>query len=103
MSPVRLFRLRGVFAAAEVVAWSQRLPRAKNWLYVCFPLRFYHAYRSRFRDDYGYGKLTRFITDRAKRQFNCVAAQTSADDEWDESSAIVRRKKVRSRSRSIWS
>lgn len=79
------------------------LTRAKHWLYVCFPLRFYNAYRSRFRDDYGYGKLTRFITNRVKRQFNCHPAETSADDEWDESSALVRRKKVRSRSRSIWS
>jgi DNA helicase-2/ATP-dependent DNA helicase PcrA len=34
--------------------------RAKDWLYVLFPLRYYHR-KHRLGDDHGYAQLTRFI------------------------------------------
>ena len=37
------------------------LTRAKDWLYVCYPLRYYTYPRS-FSDVHGYAQLTRFVT-----------------------------------------
>jgi DNA helicase II / ATP-dependent DNA helicase PcrA len=38
------------------------LTRAKDWLYVTHPLRYYYAARGPATDHYGYAQLTRFIT-----------------------------------------
>ncbi|HND50946.1 MAG TPA: ATP-dependent helicase, partial [Pirellulaceae bacterium] len=37
------------------------LTRAKTWLYVCHPLRYYHANRGPKMDRYGMSQLTRFL------------------------------------------
>ena len=52
------------------------LTRAKDWLYVCYPLRYYSHPRS-FSDVHGYAQLTRFASESARRFFDLrTAAET---------------------------
>ncbi len=44
------------------------LTRAKDWLYVCYPLRYYTFARS-FSDVHGYALLTRFLTESVRKTF----------------------------------
>lgn len=44
------------------------LTRAKEWLYVFYPLRYYSYPRS-FSDTHGYAQLTRFLPDRVQHYF----------------------------------
>ena len=46
------------------------LTRAKNWLYVCFPLRYYYGYGPRFGDRHGYAQLTRFLPKPVLQHFD---------------------------------
>jgi len=81
------------------------LTRARNWLYVCFPQRYFHAYRGRFSDRHGYAQLTRFIPKPVKRHFDCRLAfewDDAGDDAADETDVAPQRKDLRRRSRSIW-
>ena len=39
------------------------LTRAKNWLYVCCPLRYYHTPPPGVSDRHGYAQRTRFLPD----------------------------------------
>jgi len=51
------------------------LTRAKDWLYVCYPLRYYAGPRS-FSDVHGYAQLTRFASVRTLPLFEqCCAAE----------------------------
>ncbi len=51
------------------------LTRAKDWLYVCCPLRYYTYPRS-FSDVYGYSQPTRFVTTAMRQTFDlCSAAE----------------------------
>jgi DNA helicase II / ATP-dependent DNA helicase PcrA len=49
------------------------LTRAKDWLYVCYPLRYYTYPRS-FSDVHGYAQLTRFLPESVRRSFDQVPA-----------------------------
>jgi DNA helicase-2/ATP-dependent DNA helicase PcrA len=49
------------------------LTRAKDWLYVCYPLRYYTHSRG-FSDVHGYAQLTRFLDERVRRSFELIAA-----------------------------
>ncbi len=51
------------------------LTRAKDWLYVCYPLRYYTYPRS-FSDVHGYAQLTRFLPPETRRLFDEVQAST---------------------------
>ena len=44
------------------------LSRAKDWLYVCYPLRYY-SYPRTFSDVHGYAQLTRFLPESVRRLF----------------------------------
>lgn len=44
------------------------LTRAKRYLYVCHPIRYYHSGRG-FSDAYGYAQLTRFLPNQVIRAF----------------------------------
>jgi len=62
------------------------LTRAKSWLCVCCPLRYYR-YPGSFSDAYGYAQLTRFLPGRALRLFRRVttsALEGEGDEEPDE-------------------
>lgn len=50
------------------------LTRAKSWLYVLFPQRYYHALRGRNADRYGFAQLTRFVSKKVKMHFQCSTA-----------------------------
>ena len=58
------------------------LTRAKDWLYVCYPLRYYTYPRS-FSDVHGYAQLTRFLPEGVRRLFDEVQAFTRAADAGD--------------------
>ncbi len=45
------------------------LTRAKDWLYVCYPLRYY-SYPRTFSDVHGYAQLTRFLPQTVRRLFD---------------------------------
>ena len=56
------------------------LTRAKDWLYVCYPLRYYTYPRS-FSDVYGYSQPTRFVTAGMRQTFaRCLAAEVLHPD-----------------------
>ncbi len=56
------------------------ITRAKDMLYVYFPLRYYHR-RFGLSDAHGYAQVTRFLTPAAKRLFAQVEAVQLQDDE----------------------
>ena len=49
------------------------LTRAKDWLYVCYPLRYY-SYPRTFSDVHGYAQLTRFLPESVRRLFEEIQA-----------------------------
>jgi DNA helicase-2/ATP-dependent DNA helicase PcrA len=56
------------------------LTRAKNWLYVCYPLRFYHSFLSK-SDQHGYAQRTRFLPESILSCFQqCVTDELEGDD-----------------------
>ncbi|HRX86764.1 MAG TPA: ATP-dependent helicase, partial [Phycisphaerae bacterium] len=69
----------------EGVAEERRLlyvamTRAKDWLYVYFPLRYYHR-KSRFGDAHSYAQLSRFITDDVRKHFDEQTLRIDEDNE----------------------
>ena len=50
------------------------LTRARDHLYVCWPLRYYHAHRGPKASQYGFSQLSRFVTEPVKRQLQFVSA-----------------------------
>lgn len=48
------------------------LTRAKDYLYVCHPMRSYAGRRS---DQYGYAQLSRFISDEVKQRFERITSE----------------------------
>ena len=46
------------------------LTRAKNWLYVLCPLRYYHSYRPGASDRYGMAQRTRFLPESVLKYFD---------------------------------
>ena len=49
------------------------LTRAKDWLYVCFPMRYY-SYPRTFSDAHGYALLTRFVSSDVQAFFEQIPA-----------------------------
>lgn len=81
------------------------LTRAKDWLYVCFPLRYYWR---RMRDLHGYAQLTRFLPEEVQPLFERRPARIW-DDEDDEQAgegadgpAASPSDNVRQRIRAMW-
>jgi DNA helicase-2/ATP-dependent DNA helicase PcrA len=60
------------------------LTRAKNYLYVCCPLRYYHAQRPGVSDYHGYAQRTRFLPDSVLKCFDRRLADWPSDAEDDE-------------------
>jgi DNA helicase-2/ATP-dependent DNA helicase PcrA len=53
------------------------LTRAKNDLYVCFPLRYYQGHRGGLHDYYGMAQLTRFVSKPVKNHFRIEMAHST--------------------------
>jgi ATP-dependent DNA helicase UvrD/PcrA len=56
------------------------LTRAKDWLYVCYPLRYY-SYPRTFSDVHGYAQLTRFLPEAVRRFFDETQASVPGSPE----------------------
>ena len=58
------------------------LTRAKTWLYVLCPLRYYHAYRPGASDRYGMPQRTRFLPEPLLKHFDRqIAGRVGGEDE----------------------
>lgn len=81
------------------------LTRAKRWLYVCCPLRYYHS-RGNFGDSYGYAQLTRFLPSRVVRCFERTVSTVDAESESDPSGrrlkADINSAGIRKRTKRFW-
>jgi DNA helicase-2/ATP-dependent DNA helicase PcrA len=78
--------------------------RAKDWLYVCFPLRYYTSPWNH-TDAHGYAQITRFIADDARDGFRDELASPSTAATRAEDPAAVSiagREALRERLRAMW-
>ncbi len=56
------------------------MTRAKDWLYVYFPLRYYHRRAGTMGDRHSYAQLTRFITPEVKSLFEERTTHATTED-----------------------
>jgi DNA helicase II / ATP-dependent DNA helicase PcrA len=84
------------------------MTRAKNWLYVCFPLRYY-TNRFGTTDKHGYAQLTRFLSPEVQACFDHRPARPAAPreaappDAGHETPPEPVTAKIRQRIKSMWS
>jgi DNA helicase-2/ATP-dependent DNA helicase PcrA len=80
------------------------LTRAKDWLYVCFPQKYFHAYRGRSSDQFGYAQLSRFLSPEVKQHFDCSLAFAANEDRPEhEAPGSDLQKSIRQQVRALWS
>jgi DNA helicase-2/ATP-dependent DNA helicase PcrA len=80
------------------------LTRAKDHLYVCYPLRYYHVARGPRTDNHSFAQLTRFIPSAVKRHFECRNANEWNDEHDDTEAEIApRARRIRSQIQAMWS
>ncbi|MBN1588174.1 MAG: ATP-dependent helicase, partial [Pirellulales bacterium] len=80
------------------------LTRAKNWLYVCCPLRYYYHHRGP-SDAHGYALRSRFLADDVAKCFECVATESAAADDPSEGSqpaTDLTSESIRRRMKRLW-
>jgi DNA helicase-2/ATP-dependent DNA helicase PcrA len=77
------------------------LTRAKNWLYVCFPLRYYWPGRG---DSHGFAQRTRFLPNGLLKCFEQCVTETRGeeDDEFVDSPHRITSDSVRRRTKGLW-
>lgn len=75
------------------------MTRAKDWLYVHFPLRYYHR-RFGLSDAHGYAQLTRYINDETRRLFEVRTA--GADGEIEDEDVVDVESKTYMRISRLW-
>ena len=82
------------------------LTRAKTWLYVCCPLRYYR-YRTGFSDSHGYAQLTRFLPSAVQQAFGRSTVSPLGQDDAEPGQphfdARLTSKTVRRRTKDLWS
>ncbi len=76
--------------------------RAKDWLYVCFPLRYYKSPWNH-TDAHGYAQLTRFLADGPRDAFRDEAGGTGIETVDEPTDPAVSGEALRSRLRAMWS
>ncbi len=80
------------------------LTRAKNWLYVCCPLRYYY-YQRGTSDAHGYALRTRFLPEEITKHFDCITTESAAEDEADEYAGPaggLTSESIRRRTKRLW-
>ncbi len=76
--------------------------RAKDWLYVCFPLRYYKSPWNH-TDAHGYAQLTRFIADGCRDAFREEAGGVRGERDTDEpADPAVSGAAIKTRLRAMW-
>lgn len=82
------------------------MTRAKRWLYVCCPLRYYR-YPGSHSDAHGYAQVTRFINKQVKDLMNWSASETSdadlVDEEETDFTTNISSQSIRRRTKDFWS
>ena len=81
------------------------LTRAKNWLYVCAPLRYYHSYRPGASDRYGMAQRTRFLPEPVLKHFDrqvAAGALPPEEDEFNDPESGAPRADIRRSTRDLW-
>jgi DNA helicase II / ATP-dependent DNA helicase PcrA len=81
------------------------LTRAKNWLYVCYPLRYYRSYYK--SDQHGFAQRTRFLPDSILLCFQqCLTGELEGEEiESDSSSPAQSRltsQDIRQQMKDLW-
>jgi DNA helicase II / ATP-dependent DNA helicase PcrA len=81
------------------------LTRAKNHLYVCSPMRFYHSYNAIVNSQYGFAQRTRFLPDSVLESFQQVYSAPGVEEEDvdDEPRFSTRDRHIRRRTKDLWS
>lgn len=75
--------------------------RAKDWLYVCFPLRYYTSPWNH-TDAHGYAQLTRFVSERARDAFRDEAGGMGTRDDDETGDPVDAGASLRGRLRAMW-
>lgn len=76
------------------------MTRAKDFLYVCWPLRYYHRWHS-FTDRHSYAQMSRFLTDEVRRSMEAVSAPPEQPDGGPPDTG-ARRGDIAARIKSMW-
>jgi DNA helicase-2/ATP-dependent DNA helicase PcrA len=80
------------------------LTRAKSWLYVYFPQRYYQPQRGRYTDAFNMAQVTRFIDEEIRRHFDCRTASVEPIDSASDATGLdSKRQAIRRSASSIWS
>ncbi|NQT15092.1 MAG: ATP-dependent helicase, partial [Planctomycetes bacterium] len=81
------------------------LTRAKSWVSVCCPLRYYHY--GNFSDAHGYAQVTRFLPENVRRHFDERTTSPPDDDRESDgetdTEADLTSKTVRHQTKKLWS
>ena len=80
------------------------LTRAKNWLEVCCPLRYYYFQRGA-SDAHGYALRTRFLPEEVAQYFECITTESAETDEADEGegpASGLTSESIRRRTKRFW-
>jgi DNA helicase-2/ATP-dependent DNA helicase PcrA len=77
--------------------------RAKDWLYVCFPLRYYKAPRNNHSDAHGYAQLTRFLAEGPRAAFRDEPGGSGRAEVDEPADPAVSGEALRGRLRAMWS
>ena len=75
--------------------------RAKDWLYVCFPLRYYKSPWNH-TDAHGYAQVTRFLADGPREVFREEPGGTTHDSEDEPADPAVSGAALKDRLRAMW-
>jgi len=81
------------------------LTRAKNWLYVLCPLRYYHSYRPGASDHYGMAQRTRFLPEKIMKYFDRQVAGGRIGSEDDAVGSLnlgLTSKAIRGKTKGLW-
>jgi DNA helicase-2/ATP-dependent DNA helicase PcrA len=81
------------------------LTRAKTWLAVCCPFRYY--YSGGFNDRHGYAQVTRFLPEGVRKHFERRTTSAFGEEDSSEAGGVlqadVNSQAVRERTKSLWS
>jgi len=79
------------------------LTRAKNWLYVCCPQRYYYHHRPTVSDLHGYAQRTRFLPNPVAEFFEQVTPEIDVDDGTADISGETTSRSIRRGTKDLWS